>query len=68
MGEQEHQAYEREEGKQIGLEILTLREVVQCAIALRPGDDYEEQSDQQQEDAAKKEEDPRRPAWGASGQ
>jgi hypothetical protein len=34
MGEQEHQAYEREEGKQIGLEILTLGKVVQCAIAL----------------------------------
>jgi hypothetical protein len=68
MSDEQHESKKREEGKQIGLEILALREVVECAIALRPRDDDEEESDEKQEHAAQQEEDPRQPVWGFCGQ
>lgn len=56
VGDKEHEAQEREKGKQVGLEILALGKVVECAIALGPGNDNQQKSHEEQEDTAQQEE------------
>ena len=61
VGEEEHQADECQEGKQIGFHVLTVGEVVERAVALGPGDDGDQDSDEEQKDAAQQKKRPGEP-------
>lgn len=63
MGQKEDEAEKCEEGQQVGLEVLAFREVVQCAVALGPGNDGDEERDEGQEHSAGKEKDARQPIF-----
>ena len=50
--QQQHESGKREEREQVRLDVLALREVVQCTVPLGPGDRGDEDSDEKQQDAA----------------
>jgi hypothetical protein len=61
---QKHQADQGKKRKNIGFKVLALREVIQAAVALRPGDSGQQSSDQRKQKAAEREKLSRRANWG----